>query len=316
QGAVVYVPNVVEPSSLVGGLDAVAVPSMFTTDPTSGLQGEILEAYRDNGLLVRQDGFLFHQGLRPDAEDSWPDGVEGSFNYGVSYFQDHAGALAVNKAYEDTVLGTGDHQLKLPPELTRQGIVAFEPAAPRGAGLVTQIWFATKGNAFLAIAGTGKLPLGASRPDQLELFHTLEGALEREKPEPGPPLTETQAATDYTDAVKAVNDSAPAFRTDAAAWNGTTTNQQAVAAAQPLAQAFDAVESKLVTTAGRYPPARPQLLGTVANVAVLEADLADLARLDRIGVPAWLARYDTDLAHLTTASNQLRTTLGLPPTRS
>jgi hypothetical protein len=314
--APVYVPRVVDPSSLAGDLAVVAVPSTFTTDPISGLQGQLATAYNDNGLLVKQDGFLFHNGLNPAAEDSWPKGVEGSFNFGVAYFDSHHGALAVNAASEDNLLGGGLHQLKLPPNLTGKGIAAFEPAQPRGAGLVTQIWYWVRGNAFLAIAGTGKLPLGASRPDQRALFEQLDGALRPEEPEPGPPLTETEAAAAYTDGVAAVNAAAPSFRTDAQSWTPATTNDQAVATAKRLVTALDEVERRLADVRGRYRPAHREQDHVIANVEVVKGDLADLTRLDRIGVAAWLARYDGDIGRLTTASNALRTKLGLHETRT
>ena len=61
-----------------------------------------------------------------------------------------------------------------------------------------------------------------------------------------------------------------------------------------------------------YPPAGDHLRVAAGAVLPLIADLSDLARLEAIGVSAWLERYQADLAQLSAASGLVRQDLGLP----
>lgn len=76
---------------------------------------------------------------------------------------------------------------------------------------------------------------------------------------------------------------------------------------------LEAVHPRLLELAAAYPPAGDDLRGADEVVVRLIEDLSDLARLDTIGLSAWLQRYEADLAQLSAASGQVRDDLGLPP---
>jgi hypothetical protein len=127
-----------------------------------------------------------------------------------------------------------------------------------------------------------------------------------------PSMTKDQAASTYLGAVQPVNTAQSAFYAQAQTWNNTTTNAQAVSAALPLRTALHDAQSQLQAIARQYPSARADLEAVTTAAAKLEADLSTLSRLDTIGVNPWAQTYDADRAALIAASNQLRTTLGLP----
>jgi len=100
-------------------------------------------------------------------------------------------------------------------------------------------------------------------------------------------LTEMQAAMDFLKSVVPVNSTEPAFKSQAGAWNGSTTDAQAQTAAAPLVSALNGVETQLSSIVMRYPPAALQLDVVRRAVLTLEGELSQLANLKTIGVGAW-----------------------------
>src|SRR5207302_1813661 len=78
----------------------------------------------------------------------------------------------------------------------RQGIAAFEPVAA-GAAPLNQIWYAVDGNAFLAIADTGRFLPATFRPQEQALFNRLEGLLRPAPSAPSSPLSQAQSQPAY-----------------------------------------------------------------------------------------------------------------------
>jgi len=129
-------------------------------------------------------------------------------------------------------------------------------------------------------------------------------------------MTEQQAAQTYVSDVARVNDARAVFHALAEKWDSSTTNAQAQAAAAPLVNALDAVQPKAQSLAADYPAAATQIGAVVSAVMALNNDLSQLANLKAtIDVNPWSQRYDSDRAALTTASNALRSALGLQQAR-
>lgn len=125
-------------------------------------------------------------------------------------------------------------------------------------------------------------------------------------------MTKAQAAKTYLADVKAANAADTTF--GARAGNSTSAKQLGKLGA-PLAQVFQATDSKLLALAQAYPPASADLKAQVNADAAVIADLQTLGTINALNESSAVQQFTTDGDKLDASSDIVRSDLGLPQTK-
>jgi len=308
-------PRIVEASRTFGQqLGVEWAPPRLSTNPVSfGTLGPVLSAGGPNGLLLAHEQLGVQRSApstNPTATTTPGDRLE----LLVGFSETHAGALAVQRAFE-TTLGTEGFQALHDSQLTSQGIAGFGRAQPTGTS-ASQILSGVYANTWLAVSENGAFsaPPLQSIPLLGRLFAKVDAALRSDSRLVllvTPRITTRDGAKAYLSAVDPVNAIEPTFEQKIQGWNAATTAGQASIDANPLLQAFNSNETKLLKIASGYAPARMELLHVVGAIEVMKADLSELPTITNTARDAWVSRYHTDLSDLTAASNRARAQLHL-----
>jgi len=121
-----------------------------------------------------------------------------------------------------------------------------------------------------------------------------------------------RVAQAYLGDVGPVDAALGSFGSDLQHWDDATSDATARSQAAHLVSALQAGEGQLEALGRRYPAVRAEFTRQTQAVAAVLADLHELPHLQKIGVGAWIQRYQADVGALARASSAVRSTLGLP----